>query len=565
MTADLRPVIDNETDESAPLPHRRVRGHFAGTDYRFTVSLPTRCRYEHRFFQSVYPVDDENPGDRAVAFGADSGAYTVQTNADGGYLVDAAAATFAKDVAARHYGSSKPIFGYIYGASGGSYQTIAAMENTSGVWAGGVPLVIGAMTSIPNNFFIRAFARLILSEKAPLIADAVAPGGSGDPHAGLDPVEAAVLREVLALGVPLVSWNDYRYVLGLDDESGLMRFASTVEAIDPSYADDFWSEPGYLGTEDSPLGDRFRAALIQEEAKDDGEPEPPIDARWRLALCAFHRHQLPPPGEFSGWDQFRDPDGHPRHPQRATEIGPLIGGQVSGGGTHHGRIAGKVIVVNSLVDADAYPWHGHWYAARVRSALGYETDNCFRLWFTDNADHHTGPITEGKEHWLVSYDGIVQQALRDVAAWAEKGVAPAASTAYRLEDGQILLADTAEERGGIQPVVRLEVAADPSRSQAPHRADAVSAIVEPGEEVTFRAVVEVPPGGGEVVALEWDPLGRGEFCDASLVEDGWSTTHRFTEAGVFFPVLRATTHRQGNPAASIARVQNLSRVRVSVQ
>ena len=558
-------VIDSETDEAAPIPHRRVRGHLADTDYRFTISLPGDIAFEHRFYQCVYPLADENPSDNAIAFGADSGAYTVQTNADYGYQVDAAAAAFSKSVATRHYGTAEQIHGYIYGASGGSYQTIAAMENTSGIWDGGVPMVIGAMTSIPNNFFIRAFARLILSDKAPLIADAVAPGGSGNPFAHLDPVEAEVLREVSALGVPLVAWNDYRYVLGLDDELGLMGFADTVRAMDPTYVDDFWGEPGYLGTDPSPLGDRIRAALIEQETEADGDSTVGLEPRWRLALCTYHRHQFPDIGEFSGWDQFRDAEGRPRYPQRSTLIGPLIGGQVSGGGSHSGKITGKVIVVNSIVDADAYPWHGDWYGARVRSALGADTDNWFRLWFTDNADHNTGPLAEGKQHWLVPYDGVVQQALRDVAAWAERGVPPPDSTFYRLEGGQILLAGTAAVRGGIQPLVKLEIEADHDSAPSSDRGEPGSTEVEPREEVAFRASVEIPAGGGEVVALEWDPLGQGSFRDLPLADHGWSGTHRYPEAGVYFPVLRATTQRQGDASTPFSRVQNLCRVRVVVR
>jgi hypothetical protein len=35
-----RPVVDSEQDVTAPVPHRRVEGHFAGTDERFVISLP---------------------------------------------------------------------------------------------------------------------------------------------------------------------------------------------------------------------------------------------------------------------------------------------------------------------------------------------------------------------------------------------------------------------------------------------------------------------------------------------------------------------------------------------
>jgi hypothetical protein len=203
-----RPVIDREEDLATPVPHRRVSGHFAGTDRRFVFTFPPRGQWDGRFFQLVYPLQDENPSDESIAFGAASGAYPVQTNGGGGYRVDAAAARFSETVAADSYGSSERIYGYIYGASGGSYQTTGAAENTTGVWDGAVPMVMGAPTSITNNFMVRALARLVLRDAAPQIADAVAPGGSGDPYVGLDDVERAALREATIMGVPLRAWED---------------------------------------------------------------------------------------------------------------------------------------------------------------------------------------------------------------------------------------------------------------------------------------------------------------------------------------------------------------------
>lgn len=257
-----RPVIDSETDLSIPVPHRKVSGHFEGTDKKFNFYFPPKSQWEGRFFQLVYPLQDEHATDETVSFGADSGAYTVQTNGGGGYRVDAAAAKFAKTVAASYYGTSERIYGYIYGGSGGSFQTLGAIENSSGVWDGAVPFIPGVPTSIPHDFFIRAFARFVLENKAAQIADGVRPGGSGNPYAGLNEVEQAVLHEVTKLGVPLRAWEDYTYLLGLGDPQGLLGFASAIKAIDPGYVDDFWSKPGYLGTEQSALGDMFRAAKI---------------------------------------------------------------------------------------------------------------------------------------------------------------------------------------------------------------------------------------------------------------------------------------------------------------
>src|SRR5207248_9133326 len=180
----------------------------------------------------------------------------------------------------------------------GSYQTISAAENTTGVWDGAVPFINGVPTSIPNNFFVRAFARFVLQGKAQQIADAVAPGGSGDPFAGLDDTERAVLLEVTKMGVPLRAWEDYRYVLGLDAPDGLLGFGPTVLAIDPTYVNDFWNTPGYLGTEQSALGDMFRAARTSANES-------------TLALLAYHRYQVPSDPSFHAWDQFRNPDGTP--------------------------------------------------------------------------------------------------------------------------------------------------------------------------------------------------------------------------------------------------------------
>jgi len=537
------PVVDSETVETAPVPHVRVSGHFEGTTARFNIYLPTGIEWEHRFYQLVYPLSDENASDGTIAFGAASGAYTVQTNGGGGYRVDAAAAKFAETVAAEHYGSSAPIHGYIYGASGGSYQTIAAMENTAGLWDGAVPIVVGTPTSIPNNFFVRAFARFVLADDAPDIADAMSPGGSGDPYAGLDATERDVLREVTAMGVPLRAWEDHRYVLGLDTPDGLMGFGSTVLAIDPGYVSDFWTEPGYLGTEDSALGQQFRDARTPENEAE-------------LALLTYHRHQVPSRPGFAAFDQFRGPDGEPIYPQRPVNIGALISGSVSGGGTHTGAITGKVIVVENLLDTDAFPWHGDWYAQQVSAALGDATDDTFRLWYNDNADHLIGPMTGPKQARIVPYDGIVQQALRDVAAWAERGDAPARSTRYDIADGQVAVPDNAAARRGIQPVVDLSVG-DSSRVD-----------IAAGDTVQFSATIQAPPRTGEIVATEWDFAGTGQFASSPVHRPKRTlvlhASFTYDEPGTYFPALRATAQRDGDTSTAFTRVQNLGRVRVVV-
>src|SRR6202000_3266755 len=41
-----------------------------------------------------------------------------------------------------------------------------------------------------------------------------------------------------------------------------------------------------------------------------------VDNSGYLAAETYHRHQVPPDGDFAVWDQFRDADGSPRFPQR---------------------------------------------------------------------------------------------------------------------------------------------------------------------------------------------------------------------------------------------------------
>ncbi|XVV10128.1 PKD domain-containing protein [Actinoplanes sp. CA-131856] len=521
------PVIDSEQDLTTPVTHHRVSGHFDGTDVKFTIYLPPAKQWQGRFFQYTYPTSTENAYERAVAFGAASGAYTVQTSGTGGYRHDAAAAKFAETVAAAYYRSgARRIYGYLYGPSGGSFQTVGAIENTTGVWEGAVPVVLGVPTSIPINFFVRAQARMVLRDVADRIADAVRPGGSGNPYAGLTPVQAAMLHEATSLGVPLKAWADPDYVLGLSAPDGLLGFGAVIQQLDPTYADDFWSKPGYLGTEQSALGDLVRAELAR------------TGDRWAVALPSYYRHQIPPAGE--GYDVFDSLRG--RYPQRPFLVGPAIANSVAGGGTYTGRINGKVIVVDNLLDSDAYPWHADWYARRVQSP------GDFRLYYNDNADHLEGPVTGAKASRIVSYDPIVEQALRDVAAWAERGVRPPQSTRYTVTDGQVHVPATAAQRRGIQPVVDLTV----------HGRDRVD--IKAGQKVDFQARVATPPGAGKIVSAGWDFTGSGTFTKAAK---GFTASHRFTKPGTYYVSFKVASTRSGHPEP-FAAVENLDRVRVVV-
>jgi hypothetical protein len=238
----------------------------------------------------------------------------------------------------------------------------------------------------------------------------------------------------------------------------------------------------------------------------------------------------------------------------------------NGAGLMTGRFGGKMIVVQSLFDEIAYPQQAEWYRRRVAKALGDRFDDHYRVWFTDHAMHQDPAVMPrvdlhpSRATRIVNYRGVLEQALRDLAAWVERGIAPPSSTAYELDDGQIHLPATAAARRGIQPVVELS-------ANGAQRAE-----VAVGEPVSFSALVEVPPGTGTIVAAAWDFEGGGDFSvpepltNEDLAYESMRITreYAFGAPGTYFPALRVTAHRLGQVDNPHGRVMNLGRVRVVV-
>jgi hypothetical protein len=440
--------------------------------------------------------------------------------------------------------------------------------------------------------------------------DAIDPGGSGNPFADLSEEERAALEEATRLGFPPRGWWNHATLSG----GPLALVAGYVPYLDPTYVNDFWTKPGYLGTEPTssvaaariqheatvinviigfqrqlklssvPTGDLTGADLVITSGAAAGKSVPlgsvsgdtvafgfganpevikaiqsgdkvRIDNSWYLALQTYHRHQLPTP-DLYGWNQFRRPDGTPIYPQRDILIGPISA--VNGAGSlQNGRINGKMIAVEALMDIDALPWQADWYRTKVKEALGSRLNDSFRLWFIDHTQH-TPPAGLAAEARTVSYQGVLEQALRDLSAWVEKGVQPPANTRYTVVQSQVQVPATAAQRGGIQPVVTL-------KANGGERAE-----VSVGQSVTFRAQISVPPNSGKVVATEWDFLGAGDYPVAGqIATPGSSVTVRasysYSKPGTYFAVLRATSQRQGDSKTPYARIQNLARVRIVVK
>ena len=282
--------------------HLYVHGGFTGTDAKFSFCFPPADEYEGRFFQATHQLlAGEEATPRNVAFALASGGYSVQTNMGGrdnprtaeagvhgqadttirGYRVNAEAAKYSRVVAAEIYGPHRT-YGYLYGGSGGAYQTVTSAEMTTGVWDGFVPYVMGSPQSIPNCFTVRVNALRVLKDKWPSIIDAIEPGGSGDPYAGLNDEERAALEEATRTGFPPAAWFNYVPQGG----GPLVLVASYVPVLDPSYLDDFWSKPGYLGTDPT---SSVRAARVQHEAT---VVDVLTDGRTRLRLSSVPTDDL---------------------------------------------------------------------------------------------------------------------------------------------------------------------------------------------------------------------------------------------------------------------------------
>lgn len=339
------PYIDVDEWRDAPVRHRYVHGGFMGSETRFSFYFPPKEQYRGHFFQHITPVpDSENLAPKMpageynkIGFSIASGAYFIETNGGGhmdlgktagtqlgtsvrAFRANAAAAQYSRVVALKMYGGKRP-FGYAYGGSGGAYRTIGSIENTTGVWDGVVPYVVGSTMAIPNMFTVRMYAMRILKDRFPQIIDAVEPGGSGDPYAGLSENEAAALREVTRMGFPLPSWFGYK-TMGVH---GFAALYQGVVAADPSYFTDFWTKPGYLGFDhpEQLTGARMQYAstiaapvTAAEAAKlrintdaSSGENRGGVDTAFRTPqgeeaqrVVAFRLAGTPPPIDFIGGD-----------------------------------------------------------------------------------------------------------------------------------------------------------------------------------------------------------------------------------------------------------------------
>ncbi|KAL4747010.1 hypothetical protein BDW72DRAFT_197168 [Aspergillus terricola var. indicus] len=622
------PIITSETDEILPVPHHKVSGYFNDTSVDFNIYLPAQAAWEGRFFQLVYPLQNSTAEDSAIAFGIDSGAYTVRVAGTLGYRADAAAAKFSKDVAREFYNdSARQIYGYVYGGSGGSFQTIGAMENTFGVWEGGVAMVQAVPISDPNNWAIRALAGLVLDNKSEQIVNAMRPGGSGNPFIGLEEYESDVLREATALGVPLNAWEDFDGV-ARNRTSMYSTIRTTViptlKDVDPSYADDFWNENGYLGAEESDLGRFFRENLAEfnctvEEVYfgDDGIPmgikldwspkQSPVELEFTIQNTGEDV------GSFTGLINKTNGDVYIYSDSNATVLANLAEGvQLKASnrwflavhGLHRHQVPptedgyyGYDYLRNEKGEP-LYPQREVLLATSIAigaSGGATHTGNITgKLFVMDNlgdfdafpwhADWYRSQVQKAlgnhfEENYRLYYNEHADHYMEPMAQDQQARIVEFTGL-YE----QLLRDLSAWVEHGITPpeqtrysVQAGQVVVPPTASERAGIQPVVELLVDganetvlsAGSSATFDLSAEVPPGAGKIVSLEWDFEGTGEFSAAVCGEPSVRVTAQisnvYDQPGTYFPAARVASHRDGDVDTSFARALNLGRVRVVVR
>lgn len=284
-----------------------------------------------------------------------------------------------------------------------------------------------------------------------------------------------------------------------------------------------------------------------------------IDNSDYLAMQSFQRHQVPDES-YHAYDQYRNPDGTFKYPQKKPLLAPLVA--KNGAGTDlTGNLHGKILILCSILDESAFPWNGDWYKKAAEKKLaerGEKLEDHVRLYYNDHCLHGDAADELQDPQHQIPYTGILYQALLDLADWCEKGKEPAEDTVYRLKDGQILVPDTAKERKGLQPVVQ----AFANGRKAVH--------VKAGEPVKFTAWMSAPEGAGSISKAAWDFEADNDWSHEEKLMPSKGgvmveTTHVFEKPGIYFPVVKIQSSRTGTEGDIFVQCENLDRVRVTAE
>jgi hypothetical protein len=273
------PYIDADTWNEKPTPHRYLHGGFKGTDTRFAFCFPPPERYQGRLYQ---PLEGANAGHENVNTGPLGlvtgglemafrlGGYTVESNMGHigdvmdakagpdptiyGFRAAAECARFSKHVAKQIYG--KPTrYAYVFGGSGGARRSPLCLAYAPGVWDAALPYMGDAMdgdhgdmkrlrTGSPNFSSMFNVQRL-LGPKIYDVVDAMWPGGSGDPFAGLNTLQREELVTLYRLGYP--RGDEFMIAQPMGQTWLWASMAERLQREDAKYFEAFWTKPGYVG------------------------------------------------------------------------------------------------------------------------------------------------------------------------------------------------------------------------------------------------------------------------------------------------------------------------------
>lgn len=627
------------TGVGGPIPYTEIKGYFRARDVNadplpagvadsptlrqqdYVFRVPDKRFFRNRAMQIQHPVTANSIVDNRLAF--TNGAMSVNHvnagpgNSSGHWRHSAAATKIAEDMVRKMYGTTGKIYGYYWGCSGGGQMAQAAAEGQTGVWEG-VIIVCPATRGNPAHAFQWQghFALALSDEKRArlmslrMVGNGVnALDGLTDEektllYAGLNEEEKSVLNELLAAGYPLNELNSF---LRLSPITG----TNEIFHLDPTYEDDFWSKPGYAGSNPpsylsaakmdgfatitavsrdatgfitsvqldpatipavppasaSPIGttgQRFyvyaadgQSRVVDPSSRSEaygtlsgtldrktgllklsGENSSVLlDAltkgskirvtnRFLLAAYFYPRHTIVP--GYYQYDQYRDADGTPKYPQRSFSVADITTMKQGAGVLSLGNIKTKVMLFQNLSDFLAFPSWVAGYANTIEQNLGSaKADQMLRVYYQERGGHTNGGIV----------GGIFNQALIDMMAWAEKGVAPKPSSqwAFELPLTQVILSPEAAVRKGLQPVVNITV------NGSDH------AKVDVDQPVNLVARLEMPPATGKIVQYDWtySTVTDATILSKPLQKVDVARTVSFTAPGNYIIRLTANGQRDG--------------------
>ncbi len=271
-----------------------------------------------------------------------------------------------------------------------------------------------------------------------------------------------------------------------------------------------------------------------------------VTNRFILAAYFYPRHTIVP-GYFQ-YDQYRNADGEPKYPQRAYSVADISTMKSGAGVLSIGNIKTKVMLFQNMSDFLAFPSWVAGYANSIEQRLGKaKAEQMLRIYYQERGGHSNAGIVAG----------VFNQALIDMMAWAEKGVAPKPSSqwSFELPSTQVILSSDAARRKGLQPVIRVAVnGSDRAR-------------VDVNQTVQLVAKLEMPPTTGRIVQYDWT---YGTAIDTTVLPKPMqrveiTRTVSFTTPGDYIIRLTANGQRHGlvDPADQTL-TRNFKEVRVTV-